>query len=107
MIPNGIIDHVDTLLALRDARDRAGVLVKVLEKEAIRALCETALNVILGNIPSDARQLSLLRQHREDLLTITDPKASDKSIYYRLGKPGVIASVLDVAYPLLEQWKNR
>lgn len=105
--PHGIIDYVDALLALKAAEDDAHTLVSALRREAVVALCETALNVILGNIPSDALQLAKLREHKEDLLMITAPTTSDHTLYRRLGKEGVAKSVLDVAAPLLRTWRRR
>ena len=104
--PGGIVDYIDVMLALRAAGDEAHLLVPALEATAIAALCETALNVILGNIPSSPQQLSRLRQHRKDLLTVTSDDSGLAKRSNGLSKTGVLASVLDVAGPTLEAWRR-
>ena len=105
--PSGIVNYIDVMLALRDAGEMAHRLVPALEADAIAALCETALNVILGNIPSSPQQLARLRQHRKDLLAITTPNSARLKRSNGLSKAGVVESVLDVAGPALEGWRRR
>ena len=51
-------------------------LLDGIDKGAILALTEVALNVILGTIPADKRQLVKLRQHRDKLHELTKHSTS-------------------------------
>ena len=46
-------------------------LLDGIDKRAFLALTEVALNVMLGTIPTDERQLVKLRQHRDKLHELT------------------------------------
>lgn len=90
----------DLVLALGElnAATRADIVLDALNEEAIRALAETALNVILGVLPSDETQLRALRRHKEKLLELTSGKTSNVRRRTILSDDrGTLNSVLNVA----------
>ena len=93
--------NVEIFRALQDARREAHVLVDALEREVIEELCELALNVIIGNIPTEPDQLQRLRRFKKELLSITDPDASPSKVLRNLRKKGVVVDILDAALPSL------
>ena len=100
------IRDVQVLLALKDAREQARHLVHVLDREAITALCETAQNVIIGNIPTTPQQLAKLRQYKKELLLITRSSTTDATVAKTFERPGLVDIVLDVAKPTLQRWNQ-
>ena len=71
---NAAQELVRALAGVRAAA-RADVL-DGLDDEAVRLLAETALNVIIGVVPTSGDQLRRLHRHREQLLELTASKTS-------------------------------
>jgi hypothetical protein len=90
---------MSSLYAMGEAT-RASIL-DALDKEAILALAETALNVVLGQLPASEEQLSALRRHREALLRLTKAHASLAERRQTLKHNGLFKSVFDIATPFV------
>ena len=89
-------ERTDLLLALQAVNESVrGSLIDSLDREAVLALTEVALNVILGTIPVDSGQLSRLRRHREDLHELTGGRTSLTRRSEILRSSGVAKSFLD------------
>ena len=89
------------LRALESVASEAHVLVEALDRDALHILCEVALNVIIGNIPSNEEQLSRLRRFKKDLLLLTDPLTKQASVERIVKRPGLVANILAAAKPVL------
>ena len=93
--------NLEVFRALQDARREAHILVDALERKLIEELCEVALNVIIGNIPTEPDQLQRLRRFKKELLAITDPSASPAKVLRNLKEKAVVTNILDAALPRL------
>ena len=70
-------------------------LLDEIDKRAIPALTEAALNVILGTIPTDEQQLEKLRQHCDKLHELTKHSTSLRRREGLLKEKGVAKVILD------------
>jgi hypothetical protein len=104
VIPTMVSDRAElmrSLYAMNDAT-RASAL-DALSKEAIIALSETALNVVLGQLPASEEQLSALRRHREALLRLTMARTGVEERRRALQRGGLFKSVFAVAAPFVSK----
>ena len=67
-----------------------------IDRRAIPALTEAALNVILGKIPTDEQQLEKLRQHCDKLHELTKHSTSLHRGDRLFRKKGVVKVILDL-----------
>lgn len=103
IIPPIVADKRDLMASLYKVTETVrAALLEALDTETLIALVETALNVILGHIPSDERQLRQLRRHREDLLRLTGAKTTQRERRGILAKTPVYRAVFDSALPALK-----
>lgn len=79
-----------------------------LERDVLRDIIETALNAIIGNIPTDERQLRDLRCHERELLELTDAKTSPARRVGLLYINGLLTKkILTIARPHLKRQRRR
>ena len=70
-------DRWETLARQADAKVAVlADLAEGLERETLLDIVDVALNIIIGNIPTDESQLKALRRHKRELLELTDTKTS-------------------------------
>lgn len=90
-----------TLAALSNASAQIlDSLVDGLERDALLDIAETALNIIIGNIPTSEAQLRELRRHKRELLELTDTNTSLNRRKLLL-RGGLAKRVLTIAKPHL------
>jgi hypothetical protein len=102
VIPTMVSNRAELMSSLYAMGDvtRASVL-DALNKEAILALAETALNVVLGQLPASEEQLRELRRHREALLRLTKARSGVEARRQSLKRAGLFKSVYEVAAPFV------
>jgi hypothetical protein len=104
VIPSMVSDRAElmsSLYAMKDAT-RDSVL-DVMDKTTILALAETALNVVLGQMPASQKQLRTLKLHREALLRLTKARTSLEERRRTLKRRGLFKSVFAIASPFVSK----
>jgi hypothetical protein len=104
VVPTMVSDRAELMRSLYAMGDvtRASIL-DALNKEAILVLSETALNVVLGQLPASEEQLSALRRHREELLLLTKASTGVEKRRRALKRGGLFKSVFAVAAPFVSE----
>jgi hypothetical protein len=108
VIPTMVSDRaalMNSLYAMGDAT-RASIL-DALDKEAILVLTETALNVVLGQMPASEEQLRKLRRHREALLRLTRAHTGLGERRRTLKRASLFKSVFGVAAPFVSKARTK
>lgn len=101
-------DHVELVLRLKDLKKNSrSSLVHALDADAIAALADVALNVVIGTIPTDEASLRALRRRREELLELTKVRTSTRRREELLADPTLLEGVLNVTAPVIGQWRLR
>lgn len=98
----------DLLLALHDLK---GSLLSdglsMLDANALRALAEAALNVILGTLPSDQRQLDSLKRYKKDLIRLTRYGTPSEERRRLLQRGGLSRQILSIIAPWARHRQRR
>lgn len=100
-------DHVQLALRLQTLKSKTrSSLIRALDADAIRALVDVALNVLIGTIPVEESQLRALRRRREELLELTSASTSTRRREQLLEDPVLTKEVLNAAVPVVRKWRK-
>ena len=103
-IPEAVKSRETLMLGLYDVSEAVrSALLEAIDAETLKILVETALNVILDEIPSDEQQLKELSQHRKELLILSRANTSQKERRRLLAKTKLYRSIFDIALPTISR----